>query len=742
MNTRRFLLPASLLVLTTVAAAWLFAHPGHAPLPTTGVQVDTETGVLALSAAARSVLDLRTEEVTPRVAEEKLLAYATLVAPWQRHAFASTRLPGRLAKLAVRPGQAVEKGQLLAEVQSLELEDLQLEILNAQSSVQLADKIVQHVQSLAKIGAASDMAFREARNKQLQAANTLDIARAKWLSLGLGSETLAGLLRDSSPGVLAALPITAPIAGTVIHADVPVGKVVEATEHLVEIMDLAVVWVKIGLLERDLHRVKVGLPVELKLSAFPDEVLRCEVQIRGLYLDPQTHLGTVWAELKNAPSAAPRFLPGMNGQAHIVLATPKPLLTIPVAALVSDGAEKYVMVESAVAAKESTFQKRSVVTGVQTDDWVQIIGGDIFAGDRVVTTGLSQLATFFFPEVLRPSAESARNMGLAVEPVGMHIVEDVLELQGAVEAPPDRRAVAASQLAGKIQRVAIERDQSVRKGEVVAEVASLELQKLQMDALQAHLQIAITDESVKRLQKLDSIIAQRELWEAQGLRRELAQRRDSVKRKLEAVGLSEAQIKGLFDDKTLVAALPIRAPRDGVVVHFDKALGQVVKAEEPLFEIHDLSQGVVRGNLSERESAQARHGQKARVRLVSDPGFVGTGTLTRSGHAVSADSRVQPVWIELDQPSPQPLQHNLLARLTLTLRQPPATRAVPLGALVREEGRAAVFVLGDDGVFQRRWVAPGRADDRFVEITAGLALGERIATQGAAALQTYHANLR
>jgi cobalt-zinc-cadmium efflux system membrane fusion protein len=730
-------LAGAIAVLATLAAAWLMAHPGHAPLPTTGVQVDAERGMLTLSPESRGILDLRTEEVLPRVAEEKLLAYATLVAPWQRHAFASTRLPGRLAKLLVRPGQSVVAGQVLAQVQSLELEDLQLEILNAQSGVQLADKLLQQAQTLAKIGAASDMEFREARNKQLQSVNALDIARAKWRSLGMPSDPLA-----NDGGDLSSLPIKAPIAGTVIHADVPVGKVVEATEHLVEIMDLATVWVKIGVLERDLHRVQVGQAVELKLSAFPDETLRSEVQIRGLYLDPQTHLGTVWAELKNPPGAAPRFLPGMNGQAHIVLAAPKPLLTIPLSALVSDGAERYVMVETSAAAKASVYQKRSVVTGVQTDEWVQIVGGEIFAGDRVVTTGLSQLATFFVPEVLRPSAESARNMGLVVEPVGLRVVEDVLEIQGVAESPPDRRAVAASQLPGKIQRIAIERNQRVKQGDVIAEVVSLELQKFQLDMLQAHLQIAITDESVKRLEKLDSIIAQRELWEAQGLRRELVHRRDSLKRKLESVGLSESQRKGLLDDKTLVTALPIRAPRDGIVVHFDKALGQVVKAEEPLFEIQDLSHTVLRGHLSERESAQVRHGQKARVRLVSDPSFVAEGTLVRSGHAVSADSRVQAVWVELDAPPPAPLQQNLLARLTLTLSQPPATLAAPLAAVVREGRRSCVFVLGDDGVFTRRWVETGRADDRNVEIVSGLVAGERIAVAGTTALQTYHSNLR
>lgn len=84
----------------------------------------------------------------------------------------------------------------------------------------------------------------------------------------------------------------------------------------------------------------------------------------------------------------------------------------------------------------------------------------------------------------------------------------------------------------------------------------------------------------------------------------------------------------------------MRRNRDGVAVHFDKVLGQVIKADEPLFEIHDLSQGYVQGFLSEREWSAIRLGQKVCVRLVVDPSFVAEGTVARSGHTFGTDNRV------------------------------------------------------------------------------------------------------
>jgi multidrug efflux pump subunit AcrA (membrane-fusion protein) len=207
-------------------------------------------------------LDIRTEEVQPRQVAEKVLAYATLVSPWRKHAYVSTRLPGRIIKLHVKPGQIVDAGQEVAEVQSLELEDLQLEILNLQMATQLAAKVLEQIQGLSGQGAISEKDYRKTVYTHQQSVNALDVARAKWLSLGLGTDKLAQLLKKQDPKLLRALPIVAPLSGTVIHADISPGKIVEPTDHLLEIMEFSSVWVKIGVLERDLHKIKVGQSVE------------------------------------------------------------------------------------------------------------------------------------------------------------------------------------------------------------------------------------------------------------------------------------------------------------------------------------------------------------------------------------------------------------------------------------------------------------------------------------------------
>jgi hypothetical protein len=51
------------------------------------------------------------------------------------------------------------------------------------------------------------------------------------------------------------------------------------------------------------------------------------------------------------------------------------------------------------------------------------------------------------------------------------------------------------------------------------------------------------------------------------------------------LGLSASQIDDVVKNKRLVDSLPIRAPMDGAIAQFDRVLGQVVRADEPLFEM-------------------------------------------------------------------------------------------------------------------------------------------------------------
>lgn len=717
------------------------AHEGHAPLPTKGVQVDVARGHLLLTPAARDSLAVMTADVEESPVEGTLLAYAAVELPWTHHGFATARLPGRIVKVNVVPGQTVRVGEVVAEVRSLDLDTLQLAAVTAQTEVALGEKVVKELRPLVDGGAVAGQILIDAESKLAQARNGAVVARSKWLALGLEAESLDAILERGTASPDLTLPVRVPVGGTVIHAELTVGRVVEPTEHLAEVADLSTVWVRIGVLEKDLHRVAVGTPVDVRLVAYAAEVFRTSVAAVAPFLDPTTHLASVWAELKNPTGREPRFVPGMAGRADVILPADRPRPTVPVAAVAREGVDRFVFVEEANAAGASEYRKKSVALGRRTRDRVEILAGDLFPGDRVIVRGTHELGGLFAPGVLRLGPEAERSIGLRMGSAAAGAVDDVVALDGAVDLPPKDRGSAASPLAGVIVSIRTDRGRRVKAGEILAEVVGPELQTMQLELIRASLDLKLETDTLARIRDLDAV-ARRRVWETESRVATLKSQADTLRRKLATVGLTTPEIDGIVETKRVLSAIPVRSPVDGVVVAFEKALGQAVAAQEVLFAVHDQRKPLVMGFVSERDVARVRVGQSVRVRLVSDPAAVMTGRVARSGRTFGVDSRSLAVWVELDAANRPPLVHSQLASLTVVTGSRNAAVTVPVGALAGEGGATFVFLRRPDGVFERRAVETGAADDRRVEILRGLEVGQPVAVAGVAELVTGLMSLR
>jgi multidrug efflux pump subunit AcrA (membrane-fusion protein) len=257
-----------------------------------------------------------------------------------------------------------------------------------------------------------------------------------------------------------------------------------------------------------------------------------------------------------------------------------------------------------------------------------------------------------------------------------------------------------------------------------------------LELLKEHLTVALLEKRVELVRDINQLLPQQRLVE---LRTSLAasrNRRDHLRERLAILGLSAEQLDALKRKQQVTAALPVRASTGGVVVSFDKVLGQAIRADEPLFEVNDLRRPWVQGYVSEQMLPAIRLWQAVRVRFISDPQRVLTGKVVRSGRTFGSTHRTLSVWVELDDDPSIPLRHNQIARLTLVQGTTSPALALPHEAVVREGSQSFVFVQKEDGTLDRRAVETGREDDRRVEITSGLRPGEPVAVTAASALQT------
>jgi RND family efflux transporter MFP subunit len=131
--------------------------------------------------------------------------------------------------------------------------------------------------------------------------------------------------------------------------------------------------------------------------------------------------------------------------------------------------------------------------------------------------------------------------------------------------------------------------------------------------------------------------------------------------------------------------------------------------------------------IPELELSTARPGQVARV-------FHGAqeveGRVRAVAPLVAGDTRLGIAYVAL--PAESGLRPGMFARAELRPDAVPTQLTVPQEAVVFREGRAVAFVLpeGSERV-QARSVTTGQRRDGVVEITAGLAEGERVVAAGA-----------
>jgi multidrug efflux pump subunit AcrA (membrane-fusion protein)/rubrerythrin len=336
-------------------------HPGNCPIcgmkltpirQDTGAENSTGSAVLAVDAAARQNMNLRTATLATGPLHKVIRTVGTIDYNETALADVTTKFKGWIEKLDVdATGELVHRGEPMFEIYSPDLYSAEAEYLLALHGPATNDP-----------GAAE---LRETATTKLKFFDVPDSA-------------IASLAQSGTP--LKTMPVYAPISGFVIEKNVVQGQMVDAGMKLYRIADLAVVWVIAEIYEQDLPFVQLGQEAVVKAASLPDREFRGRVTYVYPTVDEKTRTARVRLEFENPGY----FLkPGMFVSAEIQADLPGPALLVPDAAVLRSGARNTVF----VALAEGRFEPREVTLGVEAEDsLIQVLSG-LQAGDRIVTSG-------------------------------------------------------------------------------------------------------------------------------------------------------------------------------------------------------------------------------------------------------------------------------------------------------------------------------------------------------------------
>jgi len=122
-------------------------------------------------------------------------------------------------------------------------------------------------------------------------------------------------------------------------------------------------------------------------------------------------------------------------------------------------------------------------------------------------------------------------------------------------------------------------------------------------------------------------------------------------------------------------------------------------------------------------------GQPVEVRVLAYPGRVFKARLTWIAPAIDVTTRRLPVRAEVENPDGA-LKPMMFASFSIITGGEVAAPAVPQSAVIYEGDKARVWVALDDGSVAARSITIGRASEGMVEVTQGLAAGEKIVASG------------
>ena len=228
---------------------------------------------------------------------------------------------GRLQRLEVQVGDAVQAGQVLGEMDALDLD----ERLGAQdAALQRAQAALQEAQ--ARQTQAHTQATRYAQLLTAQATSE-ELATTKQQELHIANATLAAAraeaarVRAERAAVVAQrrhLRLVAPTAGLVTARWVDPGTTVVAGQAVVEVVDPASLWINVRLDQSSAHGLAAGLPAQVLLRSRSGPALRGRV----LRVEPLADAVTEETLAKVVFDALPTPLPPLGELAEVTLELP------------------------------------------------------------------------------------------------------------------------------------------------------------------------------------------------------------------------------------------------------------------------------------------------------------------------------------------------------------------------------------------------------------------------------------
>lgn len=317
-----------------------------------------------------------------------------------------------------------------------------------------------------------------------------------------------------------------------------------------------------------------------------------------------------------------------------------------------------------------------------------------------------------------------KSSGISLHAAGPSKINSSITLPGEIQFNEDRTAHVVPRLAGVVEGVRASLGQVVKKGDVLAVIASTALSEQRSELLTAQKRVALARTTFMREERLwkDKISAEQDYLQARQLLAEAEIAQQNAIQKLNALGASSGSATGLN-------RYELRAPFAGTVVEKHIALGESVKEDTNVFTISDLSTVWAEVAVPATNLNAVRVGRKVTVKASSFDAKA-AGTIAFVGSLLGEQTRTAKARVVLSNPDAS-WRPGLFVSVDIegAAGQKEVAVAVSTEAVQSVEDKPTVFVRVPGG-FVAQHITVGRSDAKTTEVLSGLNAGTQYAATG------------
>lgn len=307
----------------------------------------------------KAPMRVKTLVVSPGLVD-KAQTYVGIVEEREATAVSFTGM-GVVKRVLVNEGQAVSRGQLIAEMDDTQARNL---LSGAEAAMAQANDALERYKMLHDAGSLPEVQWVEIQSKVAQAKSQLEVAKKN----------------------LADCRLTAPVGGIIGQKQVGAGETALPSQSVVNILDISSVKVKVAVPESEIGRIHSDTHSTINVEAIGRSYEGGRIE-KGVQADALTHTYDIRIHVVNSDR---KLLPGMVASVRFLQEGSQSISSrmIPVTSVQkkADGSLFVWIVDQQKKAHRTT-----VTIGGTNGNYVTVIDG-LNMGERIVTEGYQKLS--------------------------------------------------------------------------------------------------------------------------------------------------------------------------------------------------------------------------------------------------------------------------------------------------------------------------------------------------------------